>query len=461
MSKEVKSLWIKRRWIATSILMDAFLTNLGMVLAFLLRFGGHLPPFNFQAYTNLAVFITIVQLFCLYVYDLYEIERPQENWEIFTSVVKAVSLSTLFTVFLTFFFRFLSFPRTVFVLSWLILVTFLTLWRVIFIKIFPFEYPLQRILIVGTGKPALEVAKEIEKRRNWGYELVGLISPRPLSISKRKKGYPILGSLRSLVRIVKEKAVDRVIVASPVKHRDLLEKLAESSEMDVKVDVIPELYEIFIGRIDHGLIGDIPLVELTRKPIPDWLSLSKRAFDIFFSLFLLILLSPFMFLIALLIKLTSKGPVIYKQERVGQGEKNFWLYKFRTMIEDAEKETGPVLATEDDPRITPIGKFLRRYRLDELPQLVNILKGEMSFVGPRPERPYFVKQFKESIPGYAERFKVKPGVTGLAQVTAGYATTPRNKLKYDLIYIYNQSLFLDLKILAKTIKVVLAGKGAR
>jgi exopolysaccharide biosynthesis polyprenyl glycosylphosphotransferase len=314
---------------------------------------------------------------------------------------------------------------------------------------------------VGTGKPALEVAKEIERRRNWGYELVGLISPRPISISKRKKGYPILGSLRSLVKIVKEKAIDRVIVASPVKHRDLLEKLAESSEMDVKVDVIPELYEIFIGRVDHGLIGDIPLVELTRKPIPDWLSLSKRAFDIFFSLFLLILLFPFMLLITFLIKLTSKGPIIYKQERVGQGEKNFWLYKFRTMIEDAEKETGPVLATEDDPRITPIGRFLRRYRLDELPQLVNILKGEMSFVGPRPERPYFVKQFKESIPGYAERFKVKPGVTGLAQVMAGYTTTPRNKLKYDLIYIYNQSLFLDLKILAKTVKVVLAGKGAR
>jgi exopolysaccharide biosynthesis polyprenyl glycosylphosphotransferase len=174
----------------------------------------------------------------------------------------------------------------------------------------------------------------------------------------------------------------------------------------------------------------------------------------------LVLTLPLMIIIAVAIKLSSPGPVLFKQERVGEGESVFWLYKFRTMVPDAEAETGPVLATEDDSRVTPLGHFLRRYRLDELPQLYNIIRGEMSFVGPRPERPYFVQQFKKSIPGYSERFQVKPGVTGLAQVSGGYATTARNKLKYDLIYIYNQSFSLDLKILFQTIRVVLSAHGS-
>jgi lipopolysaccharide/colanic/teichoic acid biosynthesis glycosyltransferase len=165
--------------------------------------------------------------------------------------------------------------------------------------------------------------------------------------------------------------------------------------------------------------------------------------------------------VALAIKLKSPGPALYTQQRVGKNQKTFTLYKFRTMVENAETATGPVLAQDGDDRITGVGRFLRKYRLDELPQVFNVLKGDMSFVGPRPERPFFVKRFNKSIPGYSERFKVKPGVTGLAQVNGSYATTPGNKLKYDLIYIYNQSIFLDLKIFLSTIKVVLTASGSR
>ncbi|MBI5230681.1 MAG: sugar transferase, partial [Coriobacteriales bacterium] len=179
------------------------------------------------------------------------------------------------------------------------------------------------------------------------------------------------------------------------------------------------------------------------------------------SLVLLILLSPVLIAATIAILVTSGLPVIYWQERVGRSMRMFRIYKFRTMVKDAEKLSGPVLATDDDPRITRVGRFLRTYRIDELPQLVNILRGDMSFVGPRPERPYFVEQHVRDIPGYRERFHVKPGVTGLAQVSGGYATTAERKLKYDLIYMYHQDLTMDLRIIVDTLQVVLTGKGAR
>jgi lipopolysaccharide/colanic/teichoic acid biosynthesis glycosyltransferase len=224
--------------------------------------------------------------------------------------------------------------------------------------------------------------------------------------------------------------------------------------------VVPELYEIFIGRVD-ALIGDIPLMRITHSSVPRYYRALKRLIDIVGALLLLVLLSPLLLLAAVAIVLNDGPPVVFAQERTGRHLKPFRVYKLRTMIKDAEKHSGPVLAEADDPRVTPVGRVLRRYRVDELPQLVNILKGEMSFVGPRPERPYFVDQHLLDIPGYRERFRVKPGVTGLAQVSGGYATTPERKLKYDLIYMYHRTLAMDAQIVAETLKVVLTGHGAR
>jgi exopolysaccharide biosynthesis polyprenyl glycosylphosphotransferase len=202
-------------------------------------------------------------------------------------------------------------------------------------------------------------------------------------------------------------------------------------------------------------------MQITRNTSAAWFVTVKRGVDIVFATLLLLVLSPVLLLTVLLILLTMGAPVIFKQERAGRDLKPFAVYKFRTMVRDAEHKSGPVLAEEDDPRVTPLGRILRRYRIDELPQLFNILKGEMSFVGPRPERPYFVDQFVETIPGYRERFRVQPGVTGLAQVMGGYATTPERKLKYDLIYMYHQSLAMDAQIVMETLRVVLTGRGAR
>ncbi|HET6497534.1 MAG TPA: sugar transferase, partial [Coriobacteriia bacterium] len=205
----------------------------------------------------------------------------------------------------------------------------------------------------------------------------------------------------------------------------------------------------------------IPLMEITRTGVPTWYATLKRAIDITGSAVLLVVLSPVLLLSALAVLVTMGWPVLYVQERSGRDMRPFPLLKFRTMVRDAERASGPVLAERDDPRVTPVGRVLRRYRLDELPQLANIIAGQMSFVGPRPERPYFTERYSVEIPGYRERFRIKPGVTGLAQVSGDYATTPERKLKYDLIYLYHQTVSMDLQIVFDTLRVVLTGRGAR
>jgi exopolysaccharide biosynthesis polyprenyl glycosylphosphotransferase len=244
-----------------------------------------------------------------------------------------------------------------------------------------------------------------------------------------------------------------------VQMRELVERLALADEADVIVDVVPELYEIFIGTVD-SVVSDIPLMRITHEHRA-YVRTFKRILDFFGALLLAVVLSPILLLTALAVLFSMGWPVLFTQSRTGVDLRPFRVVKFRTMVRDAEAKSGPVLATEDDPRITPVGRFLRTYRLDELPQLWNILAGDMSFVGPRPERPVFVEEYCDDIPGYRERFKVKPGVTGLAQVSGGYATTPERKLKYDLIYMYHQNLLMDLQIIVETVRVVLTGRGAR
>ncbi|HZD59453.1 MAG TPA: sugar transferase [Anaerolineae bacterium] len=450
----------KKQWILFSLVNDAILINIAIIAAFLLRFAGDLPIYNFQAYTSLALFITAVQIGALYIYDLYDVEEVGDSWGIASAVVKAVTLGLILNVFLTFFGRFFSFPRPVFLIAWLVQILFLSGWRVIATRVLKIKWPVQRVLIIGHGEQAGEIISELKTRANWGYQVVGLVCNNKQHIGRTVDGARVLGTTDDLIPLVHSHSVNRVIVASPIAHREMLEELAYSSLTDVRLEVIPDLYEIYIGNVDHTLISDIPLIQLTRDPAPSWVYSLKRVSDMVGAALALLIASPAIFVAVVAIKLTSPGPVIYRQLRVGQSEKVFYIYKFRTMVADAEAKTGPVLATEGDSRITPVGRVLRKFRIDELPQLVNVLKGEMSFVGPRPERPFFVEQFKKEIPGYGERFKVKPGVTGLAQINGGYATNARNKLKYDLIYIYHQSFFLDIKIILTTLKVLLTGRGA-
>ncbi len=473
------------RFIGLSLLLDAVFVNLGIVAAFFVRFGGELPAFNFDAYVLLSPVITVVYLASGYIYGLYEPERTENVWSLARSAFLAVTLGAVLTAAISFFAgpRFFSFSRLAIVLGWVFGIVLVIGWRLVFMRAASIRWPEQRVLVVGTDATARELARELSARSRWGYRVIGFLAEDPAAegpvasppaaaalasvaadaagaAAGQVDGLPLLGGPADAGRVVAEHAIDRVIVVSPVELRDLIERLTTAEEHDVRVDVVPELYEVFIGQLD-SVVADIPLMEITRTGVPAWYHTLKRMLDLAGALALLVLLSPLLLAAALAILVTMGWPILYVQERTGQDLRPFRLYKFRTMVRDAERESGPVLAAEDDPRVTPLGRLLRTYRVDELPQLVNILLGQMSFVGPRPERPYFVTRHAEEIPGYRERFKIRPGVTGLAQVSGDYATTPERKLKYDLIYLYHLNLPMDLQIIVETLRVVLSGRGAR
>jgi exopolysaccharide biosynthesis polyprenyl glycosylphosphotransferase len=458
----------RRVFIGLSLALDAVLVNGAFVAAYFLRFTGAPPSFNVGPYLALWPVLTVVYLTSGYVYGLYSPERTQSAWTVGRAAFLAVTVGTITTAAITFFAGpdFFSFSRAVILIAWAVHIVLLVGWRTVALRLTPIRWPEQRVLIVGAGPTAAELAHGIEHRAAWGYRVVGLVTrdgeataPIP-PVHDGFQAVPVLGTVADVPRLVREYGVERVIVASPGSLRELVEELALSDESDVHVEVVPELYEIFIGTVDT-VVGDIPLMELTRATTPPWYRPFKRLLDLVGSVTLLLVLSPLLLIAALAILITMGRPVFFVQERCGRHLRPFPCLKFRTMVRDAESGTGPVLATDADPRVTPLGNLLRRFRIDELPQLANILAGQMSFVGPRPERPFFVERYVEGIPGYRERFKVKPGATGLAQVSGGYATTPERKLKYDLIYMYHQDLLMDVQILVETVRVVLTGHGAR
>ena len=431
-----------------SLATDALFVNAAVLAAFALRFLGDIPQYNLNAYLTLLPLLTLSYLICGWLYGLYDPEQIDSPWSTTSKTFTAATLGTLVLTAIAFLGGTMTtaFSRLTIPLIWGLTTAFMLGWRLLFLRFGTIHWPEQRTLIVGTGETAQDLACSLNERTKWGWKLVALISPDITSTQ--------------LDQQISEFEINRIIIAEPERLREFIERLVLADHASLTVDVVPELYETFIGN-DHTIVGDIPLMRIVSSTIPRYHRVIKRVLDIIAAFLLLTVLSPLLLLIALIALVSQGRPVLYRQTRVGQHQKPFRIYKFRTMTRDAEKLSGPVLATEDDPRITPLGRRLRRFRLDELPQVLNILRGDMSFIGPRPERPVFVEGYLRDIPGYSERFRVKPGATGLAQINGGYATTPERKLKYDLMYLYHQSLALDVQIIVETVRVVLTGKGAR
>lgn len=434
-----------------SLVFDAILINAGMILAFLIRFNGKLPDVNFDAYQSMCVPFTLCMLLSIYTFGL-------PNWrkgdDIQNNAFKSVSFGTLIIMAITYANRniAMAFPTSVFAISWLINILLLTSWRVIANEIYR---PIKKVLIIGAGEKGKAVMSEINKHPHAGYELIGFIDENGDEKSN------ILGGYNDIVQVVQEKEIDEVIVTVTHTSNPKLWDTILRHEDKIKFKTIPDIYDAIISKIGTLHIEAVPLIAISIDPISGWNRTTKRLIDILVSLLVLILFSPFFLIIMLLIKLDSKGSIFYKQERMGKGEKRYNIYKFRSMYVGAEDKTGPVLASSNDARVTKLGKKMRKWRIDELPNFFNVLRGHMSLVGPRPERPEFVEQFKKTMPGYHLRFKVRPGITGLAQVNAPYDVPVEIKQLYDILYLNNYSLFLDFKIMLKTILVILRREGAQ
>ncbi|HEX6163434.1 MAG TPA: TIGR03013 family XrtA/PEP-CTERM system glycosyltransferase [Vicinamibacterales bacterium] len=411
-----------------------------------------------------ALLIAVVCQLCLYYTDLYDRPIPADRRELFVRILQAMGATSLILAAVYFWFPSLIVGRGVFVIAGLLVVAMLLGWRIAFELLTRHVVSRERLLLVGTNPAAVSLARELYHRRELGVEIVGFIDPDPAKLGTPVINPGVIGTIDDIPAIVRARGVDRVVVSLANARGQLpMNKLLEMKMEGVRFDHLAALYEEYTGKIAVENLRPSWLIFSEGFRKSQLLRSAKRAIDVIGAGIGALIAVPLMGLIAIAVKATSRGPVFYHQQRVGRHGRVFTVHKFRSMRDNAEAATGVVWASRNDSRVTMVGRFLRRSRFDELPQLWNILKGEMSLVGPRPERPEFVKELSHSIPFYNERHAVRPGLTGWAQVRYTYGASAEDameKLQYDLFYIKNMSIARDLFIIFETIKTVVLYRGA-
>lgn len=422
------------------------------------------PEFYFYFY--FAVFTLPVWIITFLNFKMYKLRRNVFIGDEFVQIVKCVSISILLSIGIIFFFRDYPYSRMVFVLIWFFAIIFLTFGRYIMLKIEKTFYNkslgLKHVAIVGTTEMADSIYKTLSKDKFTGFQIDGFFAPdKPDEEFLKEKIY--LGKPDSIPEKIRELRIQNLLFCMPPEENKNLYKIIKDCEgINVEFMLVPDFMELISSRLKITEIDGIPLMIIKSFPLSIWDRILKRLFDIFTSLIILTAISPVFTILALLVKFTSKGPVFYKQERVSIDGSKFNMLKFRSMRIDAEADGTPKFASKDDNRYSPVGLFLRKYSLDELPQFLNVLKGEMSIVGPRPEREYFINIMKDSVNKYLERHRVKCGITGWAQVNGlrGSESSMQTRIEYDIYYIENWSLVFDIKIILKTLKEMFFSKSA-
>lgn len=452
--KQRASLWFGISLVAIDAIMAALAFFLGYQLRLRSEYENILP---FSAYWGMTIVHVASTLIVFFFYRLYHRQRSLSYTDQFYAIFGAASVGTIIAIaFISFFFKNqLDYPRLMMVYVWLLTILLTSLGRAVQSRI---QLSLrtqgwgeERALIVGTGDVGRIVMQKIRRSPELGYRVIGFVddTAKVLAI----QDVPVLGNTDDLPDLIETENINEVIIAMPdASHQEILKIVGKCDRGKVSIKVFPDVFQIMASEVSIGDLGGLPLLTVRDTALRGWRLTLKRLVDVAGSIIGLVMLSPIMMLLAVLIKLDSAGPVFYTQERMGLDGKSFMMLKFRSMRPDAESQTGPIWTKINDERRTRLGTFLRHFSADELPQLVNVLLGDMSLVGPRPERPMFVEQFKRTIPRYMDRHREKAGITGWAQINGLRGDTSIiERTKYDLWYIENWSLSLDFRIIARTL----------
>jgi exopolysaccharide biosynthesis polyprenyl glycosylphosphotransferase len=442
----------------TLVLFDVAASGLAFYIGYWVRLRTEYQNIeSFDSYWGMLIIHVLSIVVTFFFYRLYHRRRMQSYIDEFYNVFGAASVGVIVSIaVITIIYKsFLDYPRLMMVYNWFFTIIFVTLARMIHSRL---RWNLQshgfgqeKVIIVGTGDVGRIILQKIRQSPGLGYNVVGFVDDSP-NRPENVMNVPVLGTSNDIPSIIETQGIKEVIIGMPeASNEEIIGIISKCEREQVSIKVFPDVFQIMASEVSIGDLNGLPLLTMRDIAMRGWRLTLKRTFDMIGSSLLLIVLSPLMMLVAFLVKLDSPGSVFYAQERMGLDARPFMMLKFRSMRKDAEKDTGAVWAKEDDPRRTRLGKLLRRLSIDETPQFINVLLGDMSLVGPRPERPMFVDQFKKSIPRYMERHKEKAGLTGWAQVNGLRGDTSIiERTKYDLWYIENWSLMLDIKIVLRT-----------